>query len=153
MADVLAPAISLQSAPGVRFRTPLGLLSAMRGDPLGLLMQSFQQHGDIVSLSSPLVRLNAVFHPDYVKHVFQDNAENYWKGQVFSRLKRFAGNGLLFSEGDFWRRQRRLAVPAFQSQRVAAMASMMSGSADALVERWLAELPRGGLFVIVPQFV
>jgi cytochrome P450 len=143
MAEVLAPAISLQTAPGVRFRTPLGLLSALRGDPLGLLMRSFQLHGDIVGLNAPLVRLNAVFHPDYVKHVLQDNAENYWKGQVFSRLKRFAGNGILFSEGDFWRRQRRLAVPAFQGQRVAAMAPMMSGCADALVERWLAERPRG----------
>ena len=34
--------------------------------------------------------------------------------------KRTLGNGLLTSEGDFWRGQRKLAQPAFHRERIAA---------------------------------
>ena len=46
------------------------------------------------------------------------------------------GNGLLLSEGDFWRRQRRLAQPAFHRQRLVSFATTMVDSTQAMLTRW-----------------
>ena len=48
----------------------------------------------------------AVFHPDYVKRVLQDNHPNYEKGKRYrDTLGPIMGNGLFTSEGPFWLRQ------------------------------------------------
>ena len=49
-----------------------------------------------------------ISHPDGVKQVLQDNAQNYTKDHLgYSILRWFIGNGLLTSQGDFWLRQQR----------------------------------------------
>ena len=76
-------------------------------------------------------------HPDMIKHVLVTNHQNYGKGR-FNRqiLGPVLGRGLLTSEGDFWRRQRRIAAPAFHHKRLAALAEVMVESAEALADRW-----------------
>ena len=49
---------------------------------------------------------------------------------------RLLGQGLLISEGDFWRRQRRLAQPAFQRGRINEYAATMVECAEARTARW-----------------
>jgi len=46
------------------------------------------------------------------------------------------GNGLLISEGEFWRRQRRLAQPAFHRSRINDYAATMLEIAQARVDGW-----------------
>ena len=76
--------------------------------------------------------------PEDAKHVLQENHRNYGRSPAFEVLKIFLGNGLLTSDGDFWRRQRRLAQPAFHRQKLAALAhTMITETAD-----WLGELNR-----------
>jgi cytochrome P450 len=76
-------------------------------------------------------------HPDYIKHVLQDNHRNYGK-QTFAyrALRLILGNGLLTSEGDFWLRQRRLAQPAFHRQRIEGFGSIMTRATLTMLERW-----------------
>src|SRR5690606_32234154 len=45
-------------------------------------------------------------------------------------------NGLLVSDGEFWRRQRRLAQPAFHRERIAAYAEVMVDHAERLSATW-----------------
>jgi cytochrome P450 len=49
---------------------------------------------------------------------------------------RLVGNGLVTSEGDFWRRQRRLAQPAFHRDRVASYGETMVAFAERMLSRW-----------------
>src|SRR6185503_19911415 len=50
--------------------------------------------------------------------------------------KRLLGEGLLTSEGEFHRRQRRLAQPAFHRQRIASYAEAMVHYANCTSDRW-----------------
>lgn len=131
----LAAARPSPGPPSLRFRGPLPFLTRMKGDPLGLYREAWRQ-GDFVRFDAPLIRAYLAVHPDAVKHVLQDNHRNYWKGRIFTRLRRFSGNGVLFSEGELWRRQRRLSNPAFRRPRLLAMADTMAARAERMVERW-----------------
>src|SRR5262245_6523212 len=54
-----------------------------------------------------------LLHPEHIEYVLQINARNYQRGRSYRVLREAAGNGLFVSDGEFWRRQRRLAQPAF----------------------------------------
>jgi cytochrome P450 len=94
-------------------------------------------------ISSPLVKLAMVTKPEFVKHIMQDNNKNYHKGKVFRFLKPVLGNGLLTSEDDFWRRQRRLAQPAFHKQRLAEMVQTMVACGEEMAQEWAEKYPIG----------
>jgi cytochrome P450 len=103
-------------------------------DPLAFLSDLEARFGDIVMLRKG--RTYAVFHPDYVKHVLQDNHANYTKGAKYrSVMEPLMGNGLFTSEGAFWLRQRRLAQGAFQRAHMPGFAvSIVDCLADFLPE-------------------
>ena len=63
-------------------------------------------------------------------------ADAFIKGPALRRAKDTLGEGLLTSEGNFHRRQRRLAQPAFHPQRVATYAVLMSDYACAEADQW-----------------
>ncbi len=122
--------------PGPRFLTPFGLIPRLRRDPIGLCMETLRDYGDVVCFRVPPWRSYMVFHPDHLKHVLQDNNHNYVKGLLIERSKALIGDGLFSSEGSFWRRQRRLAQPAFHRERIAAFADLMTETVEAMLVRW-----------------
>ena len=58
------------------------------------------------------------------------------KGLALQRSKRLLGEGLLTSEGDFHRRQRRLSQPAFHRLRIASYADVMTAHASQMGRTW-----------------
>jgi cytochrome P450 len=115
----------------------------MRRDPLGFLMETTHRYGDSACVRFPPFRMFLFSHPRDVKYILHDNHRNYWKGVVFGKLKRVAGEGLVFSDGELWRRQRQLIQPAFHRTRVAAMAEMMIAKTRAMIEEWDATASSG----------
>jgi len=78
-----------------------------------------------------------VTKPEYIKHILLDNADNYIKSPMQqTTLVPFVGNGLIASEGDFWRRQRRIAQPAFHHKRLVSFADTMVTATEEMLERW-----------------
>lgn len=131
-----APVAWRDTATGPRFRTPFGFLAVMRDDPLRFLMDCARRYGDVAEMQFPPWRSFLVTRPDGIKHVLQENHRNYWKGIVFAKLKRVGGEGLVFSDGDLWRRQRQLVQPAFHRERIAAMVGMMAETTAAMLDQW-----------------
>jgi cytochrome P450 len=82
-------------------------------------------------------------HPDHVQRVLQARHTNYKKDMMYERMRPLVGDGLLTSDGDFWRRQRRLAQPAFHKQRLTGFARTMSDATADLLDEW-APLARSG---------
>jgi cytochrome P450 len=81
--------------------------------------------------------LYCVFHPDGVKAVLAGSREGYSKGNRFyQQIAQSFGWGLLTSEGELWRRQRRLVQPLFTRRQIAAYAELMAEEAAAVAGRW-----------------
>jgi cytochrome P450 len=97
----------------------------MRRDPLAYVAGLARDYGDVVRLGLGPLAIYSITHPDGVKHVLQDNNQNYVKGEIIARVKILIGEGLFTSEGTFWRRQRRLAQPAFHRERIAGFVDTM----------------------------
>jgi len=78
-----------------------------------------------------------VNEPAAIKRVLLDNAANYQKSEITRRiLEPGLGKGLITSEGETWRRQRRTISPAFDHRRVVAYTPIMSAAAQELIEDW-----------------
>lgn len=73
--------------------------------------------------------------PDLVRELFGPLGRTGVKGRAMEQASRLLGQGLLTSEGDLHRRQRRLIQPAFHAGRIAAYAAGMRAEAAALPDR------------------
>ena len=100
-------------------------------DPLNYFSAIAAKFGDIVCYRPAPDTAYLINHPDYVRHVLVDNNRNYSKethtNLVFNRV---VAEGLLTTEGDVWRRQRRMMQPAFHRTRLE------------LMDRWSPPPPR-----------
>lgn len=124
--------------PGVPL---LGSAPALRRDQLGTLESAMRQHGDVVRFvcGPPGVRVEfyAMFHPDAVQHVLVDRVDCWRKDNpAYVEMAALFGDGLLTSQDDRWRRQRRLLAPLFTRRRLAEQAEVMADEARALIPRW-----------------
>jgi cytochrome P450 len=68
-------------------------------------------------------------------------------------MKPMMGEGLLTSDGDFWRRQRRLSQPAFHRQQIGAFAGTMTSIAEEMLERWQPVAARGQLIDVSAEMI
>lgn len=136
-----------RTAPGVRQLVPIPMPGTMmartRRDPLGFLLEGMRRHGDVFRYQlGPLV-FHLVAHPDHVRRVLVDNARNYPRSWYYGRTRVVVGEGLVTTEGAAWRRLRRMSQPAFQHDRIAALAGMMTGAIGAMLDRWRAHARAG----------
>lgn len=122
--------------PGPRRRVPALDALRMGRDPLAFLSALAARYGDIVRVPLGAETLYLFNRPDLVRDVLVTNHRNFHKGRGLERAKMLLGEGLLTSEGEIHRRQRRLAQPAFHRQRVAAYGATMAAYAAARRERW-----------------
>jgi cytochrome P450 len=109
-----------------------GLLRKLAVDRLGM-MQDAAELSDAVRVSMGPKKLYIFNRPDYAKHVLADNAANYHKGIGLVESRKVLGDGLLTSEGELWRAQRRNVQPAFRPGRIAAQAGAVAEEAGRMV--------------------
>jgi cytochrome P450 len=136
---------TLTSTPRAPGRPPgptgdfLGLrnLREFQRDALGHLAGLARDYGDIVRFPFGPFPVYLVRHPDYVHQVYVEQAARFTKTRLFKQvLKPSVGNGLLTSDGEFWRRQRRLVQPAFHSRRIEGYGQVMADYARRAVDSW-----------------
>lgn len=141
-----------RSAPGPRGSLLMGNLAAYKQDPITMLLRLQQQHGDIVyNRMGPFVT-HALAHPDYVQHVLQDNQRNYVRGRFYENFKLFFGDGLLTTDGEFWRRHRRAVQPLFHKNDVSGQATMVNMAVEEMVQRW-RRIPQGEAHDVVDDMM
>src|SRR5215510_9814809 len=122
--------------PGPKRMVPFSGLITYRRGPLPYFQNLAKQYGDISYFKIGPQEAFFLNHPDLIRDLLVTNNQNFMKGLVLQRAKRLLGEGLLTSEGDFHRRQRRLAQPAFHRARIASYAEVMTTYAVRMRERW-----------------
>jgi cytochrome P450 len=105
-------------------------------DYLAYFTRIAEQYGDLALIRffrMPTVFINS---PEYIESVLVTNYQKFRKSPDYRALHLLLGNGLLTSEGEFWRRQRKLAQPAFHRERISSYSGVMVDSADQMLNRW-----------------
>lgn len=78
-------------------------------------------------------------HPDAVQRVLLDNAANYHKPKLVKQiLEPTIGQGLLSSDGELWRTQRKIVAASFAPPAVDALVPVFAEVARRASDRWLA---------------
>jgi len=122
-------------APGPRGHPFLGSLPEVRRDPIGLFLESFRRYGEVVRFRFGPKIAHLISGPAGINHVLAENHRNYGKQtRGYRNLRYVLGNGLLTSEGDLWKRQRRIAQPAFHRQKIAGFGETMVRAARETAE-------------------
>lgn len=136
--------------PGPPRRAMFGLFRQLVRDRLGMLTGAAARYGDAVRFAIGPRTLYFFNHPDHAKHVLVDNSDNYRKGIGLVQAKRALGEGVLTSDGELWREQRKVIQPVFQHRRIAAYADVVAEEAARLVDR-LRERAGGGPVDVVRE--
>jgi cytochrome P450 len=114
--------------PVERYNTSEDLLSWMR--------DQFKRFGDIYKASVYGSDVYVVSDPKYVDYVLRENWQNYKKGLAIKRINLLLGNGLMVSEGEFWKGQRRTIQPAFHHEAIRTLVKLMTIANVALLKKW-----------------
>lgn len=82
-------------------------------------------------------------HPDDVRRILIANHRNYTKGVGFDRIKILLGNGIIVSEGEFWKRQRRMMQPTFHRRILGQFDRVIARANDRLLAEWQRKCAAG----------
>src|SRR5438552_3670490 len=128
-----------------------GATHYVRREPLRWIPTWFKEYGDIYLISSSLGRATMVGSPELARQVLVDRYPRYQrKSQAYAVLRILMGNGLVTSEGGFWRGQRKLVQPAFHRRRLDALFAMMVARVTDCAA-WLAPVAAAnGAVVLAP---
>jgi cytochrome P450 len=113
-----------------------GNVPEFAGDTL-TFMRDIRQYGDMARIRLGPATVYILNHPDPIHQVLVADSDNYNKDRrLKGAMQELAGNGLFTSDGEFWKRQRRLSQPAFHSARIANYAQTMVNYAVDMVDHW-----------------
>ena len=122
--------------PGPRGLPVVGTSFMASRDSTQTLTRWARDYGDIVYYPFFGLRFYLLFHPQHVEQVLLGKTGNFVKGITSRANPELFGNGLLTSDGDFWRRQRRLSNPAFHRESIVRYAEITTEEAARLLQGW-----------------
>jgi len=114
-------------------------------ESLALMRRCFAQYGDVYRIFAPSrgVYNYVINHPRDIKRVLLSNHRNYTKGEGMDRVKILLGNGIMTSEGDFWRRQRRMMQPSFHRRVLDRFGGLIHDVNEKYAARWAEKAAAG----------
>ncbi len=110
-----------------------------------LIPELVERYGDVVRVEADNLKRPAwiISDPADIRRVLISNHRNYVKGVGFERVEMLLGNGIIVSDGAFWRRQRTMIQPAFSRGSMPHYFTMIKGATDRLARQW-GELAAAG---------
>jgi cytochrome P450 len=130
--------IAASRPPGPKGAPIMGVMRDFNHDQLSFIERCRDEYGDVVWMRFLYVPAIFLYHPDDVEYVLVTNAKNFIKSMSLRSnfFQRLVGNGLLTSQGEEWKRQRRLSQPAFHRERVASYGQVMVDYTARLTAKW-----------------
>lgn len=113
-----------------------GHMHQFNNDTLGF-MRANGAYGDITAFQFGPFTAYMVNHPDLVHEILVTHPDKFNKTDgIKSTLEPILGTGLFTSDGEFWKKQRKLIQPAFHTRRIGAYAETMVTIASAAADQW-----------------
>lgn len=103
---------------------------------LDVLSECQRRYGNVVRFrffGAPVCLIN---DPADIERVLVTDHQNFTKSMDYRALSRVLGQGLLTSEGEVWKRQRRLVQPAFFRDRILSYGFLMTSCTARLIDSW-----------------
>ena len=130
------PPGAMRRPPGPRGLPFLGTSFMASRQPTEKLASWFRKYGDIVYYHFAKFRVYVLFHPEHVEQVLLGRSGDFVKGMTSRASPELFGNGLLTSDGEFWRRQRKLSNPAFHRGSIERYAAVTIKEACRMLDSW-----------------
>jgi len=127
------PATGASGPPGLPL---LGNMLAFNRDPLGFSRECARDYGDVVFFRWGPLPVYMFNHPHLIEEVLRKYQANLIKEISYRALRDVLGNGLLLSEGDVWKRHRRLVQPAFHQHRIVNYGQIVTECARKAAASW-----------------
>ncbi len=106
-------------------------------NPAEFLLNVALEYGDIARFRLLHIDSALVVKPEYIQEVLVTQAKKFHKAERDKAiLRKFLGNGILLSEGNYHTRQRRLVQPAFHANRIQAYADTMVAFTRRMLDTW-----------------
>lgn len=129
--------VVLPPGPQSRFFGLDQLPKFSRDQQMATLEVYAREYGDVVRITFGGTQRFLIFSLEAAYQLLIDQPEKVVKArgqkQVFGE---FTGNGLINSDGEFWKRQRKLVTPAFHAKRIQAYADKMIGYTETMLQSW-----------------
>ncbi|WP_424007405.1 cytochrome P450 [Haloferax denitrificans] len=123
--------------PGPKGLPLFGASRQYARDPFTFLTAVADAYGDVVHFDLGPLDTYMLTSPADVETVLVSEASKFRKPQFQDRaIGDLLGDGLLMSEGATWKKQRRLAQPAFDVRRISTMAGMMTDRTASMLSSW-----------------
>ncbi len=123
--------------PGPKGLPRVGSALHFQRNPLRFLEETQRAYGRMATVHMGKETLIFFFRPEHVRYVLTENPRNFMKpNRKGANLRLLLGDGLLTSDGDFHRQQRRLVQPAFHKRRVESYADTMVKLTQEVLKRW-----------------
>ena len=113
-----------------------------KDDLLEWMGRQFESYGDIYKASIAGFNAYVTRNVEFAHHVLVENWQNYVKGQNIERVALLLGDGLMVSEGELWKRQRRMIQPAFNQESIAALFKVIIAVNSGLLQKWQSAAER-----------
>lgn len=109
----------------------------MLTDPLHMLLEARERYGPIFTLRIFHGRVVFMIGPEANHHILVSHARDFsWREGHMGDLIPLLGDGLLTIDGDFHRRSRKVMLPAFHHERIAALGELMGEEIESAVGTW-----------------
>jgi cytochrome P450 len=126
--------------PTYNFLQMMQLIPRIDHDPLAVMRDWAATYGDIVRVQFGKTQMFFIHHPEHIRQALVEQGDKFIKDYQYKHpengLARFLGNGLLVSDGEFWKRQRKLVQPALHFKRIANYADIMTDFTVKMLENW-----------------
>ena len=119
--------------------------AAMADNPVDVLSRYSEEFGDTFKIYlGGLKEAIITIDPAVIQHVLKTNADNYHKSEIQNRrMGHFLGKGLLTTEGEAWKNQRRLIQKGFSPKQLDALSAIMQDSVDESLRGFDAQVSNG----------
>lgn len=110
--------------------------SLLKSDTIGFFLSQFETYGDMFHFNLLGLDMYLLRDPSLIRYVLQENNSNYTKSVFYKELEIIIGKGLLTSEGQEWKKNRRLTQTAFKKSSVEGFVPIFFEESNVIIKEW-----------------